>query len=149
MQVLFVIMALAALIVMGQFASGDETPFRVQASTEIDESTYQLEQFARAAWHVARTGVSGPINRSAMILPTGYNDDPARPFMAQVEGDYLYVWETTGTAAIRRPEAIFPEADTSVDVGVSNASAIVFRDGTSAARPAWLPFPNLIVRLRV
>lgn len=149
MQALAALMTLVAALVLLPFAFGSESQFSQRADTVSEASAYQLEAFARAAWHLARTGATGSLDRGAMILPSGFADDPARPYQARVEGNYLYVWQTSPKPEDQRQELVLPAADVSVDVGMSAASSIDFRDGDTAPRPAWLPYPNLVVRLRI
>lgn len=149
MQALLVFMVSLVAIALLAFSSPEDSAFRQGEITASEARAYQLETFTRSAWHLARTGATGSLDRGAMILPPGFTDDPARPYQARVEGNYLYVWETSGKPEDQRQELILPTADITVDVGKSAASSITFRNGGTAPRPAWLPYPNLVVRLRI
>jgi hypothetical protein len=149
MQALALFLVMVAAIVLLPFSMASDSPFRQREQVASEASAYQLETFARAAWHLARRGVTGALDRGAMVLPSGFTDDPTRPYQTYVEGSYLYVWETGGKPEDQRQELIFPTADVTVDVGMSTASSILFRDGATAPRPTWLPYPNLVVRLRI
>ena len=113
-----------------------------------------MQEFARAAW-AARTDADGMMDRGAMTLPSGFTDVPGRPYQARIDGDYLYVWNTSPAPEDRRVELVFPQGDKTVDVGLVSGNSISFRDGETAMRPDWLPSPNdpnqpyyLVVRLR-
>lgn len=158
MQTLVIVLSMAVAIALLPFLKGEDSPFRQRSDAESEASAYQLETFARAAWHLARTGVTGPLQRSQMVLPAGFADNPASPYQARAEGGFLYVWETNSSAADKRQalgqELIFPTGDHTVSVGIRAGQYIRFRDGSIAPRPTWLPDspPNrqlVVVRLRI
>lgn len=149
MQLFMIVGFFVVMAIMMPFAGTEPSPYRQRADAAVAVASSRLEEFAKAAWFAARTGATGAIDRSVMTLPAGFADDPSHPLQARVEGEFLYVWDPAGAPGTISPQVILPNGDVTVNVGVSTPNSLQFRNGQVAARPGWLPYNIIIVRLRV
>ncbi|WP_206245879.1 hypothetical protein [Novosphingobium terrae] len=149
MQILGILIALLAIGIAIPFSGGGYTPSRIVSfDYQAELNVSLIEAFSRAAWAAGRTMGQGPIDRSSMALPSGFADDPNRPFQAWSDGSYIYVWSASNDPTLLKPSAPFPGLQASdVQVGIAGPSSIQWRDGSSAPKPANIPDNCLVIRM--
>lgn len=149
MQILLIVAAMLVATIMIPFTGSGFDSQRSNLDVQAQIANDQLGSFATAAWASAHAGKTGPLDRNDMILPSGFNDDPANQFTAREDSGLVYIWADNANAQFR-PGAVLVGSDYTVDVGVTHGDHIDFRSGASAPLPSWLPQSSnlIIVRIR-
>jgi len=146
---LLIVAAMLVTAIMIPFTGSGLDSNRTNLDVQAQIANDQLGSFAIAAWASAHAGKTGPLDRNDLILPSGFNDDPANPFTAREDSGLVYIWANNANAQFR-PGAVLVGTDYTVDVGVSHGDHIDFRSGSSSPLPSWLPQSSnlIIVRIR-
>lgn len=149
MQFLMVVAAMFVAAAMLAFTGSTPEQKRAGVDAPAELVSFQIDTYAKAAWAVAHSGRDGIIDRSELILPPSFADDPNAPLQARAEDGFVYVWVEHKANAFR-PEQILPGADYTVGVGLLNGDQINMRDGAVVSRPGWISPSNgtIVVRIK-
>lgn len=148
MQMIAAVIVMTALMTAALFSGGGFTPSRlIPFDYRSDNSLWQAETYARAAF-IARTTTPGALPRASLPLPAGFSDNPTYPITAYSDGVYIYVWTANPDVMAQRLRPFAALSTIDVQVGLSSAATIAWRDGSSSAKPAVVSYPSAVVRFR-